>query len=225
MKKLILSVLLIFTVVFSVFSQTGTIRSLTGEVEIKPAGQSAFTAAREGTVVSRDTVISTGFRSTAIIAVGSTELVVRPLTRLTLAEIEQAAGTESLNVNLQTGRVRVDVTPPAGTRANTTVQTPSATASVRGTRINMGVDRVRVSSGKIMYSGNNGISRSVTRGFSSNTSGGKRGGGTTEPKGNASGGLFPNSPVGGFTNPDSPFRGLYDIDFVISVDLGPMSNY
>jgi hypothetical protein len=217
MKKPILTIIIIFTIVFSVFSQTGIIREFTGEVEIKPAGSAEFIAAEKGTIVSQDTIISTGFRSTAIIAIGSTEISVRPLTRLTLKEIQQSAGTENLNVNLQTGRVKVDVTPPAGTRADVTVQSPTATASVRGTSLRMSVDRVKVSSGRIMYSGNNGLSKSVRGGFSSKTSSGKSGGGVADPRSEANGGLFPNNPAGETTDPDSLFRGVYDIDFIIHI--------
>ncbi|MDR2966022.1 MAG: FecR family protein [Treponema sp.] len=222
MKRSLLLAILIFAVVFSVFSQTGIIKDLTGEVEIKPAGQPSFTAARQGSVVSRDTIISTGFRSTAIIAIGSTEITVRPLTRLTLAEIQQSAGTENLNVNLQTGRVRVDVNPPAGTRANTTVQSPSATASVRGTSFNMGVDGVSVSHGKVMYSGNNGLSYSVTQGFSSTTTGGLSGAatGATDPNSEADSVIYPKNPSGGTTNPDSTtYTGIYDADLQVNINI------
>jgi len=60
-------------------------------------------------------------------------ITVRPLTRLTLSEIQSAENAENINVNLQTGRVRVEVTPPAGSRTDFSVQSPSSTASVRGT--------------------------------------------------------------------------------------------
>jgi hypothetical protein len=68
-----------------------------------------------------DTVVSTGFKSTALIEVGSTVITVRPLTRLTLTEIRASSESESLNVNLQSGRIRVDVNPPAGAKASMAV--------------------------------------------------------------------------------------------------------
>ncbi|MDR2964937.1 MAG: FecR domain-containing protein [Treponema sp.] len=193
MKKAILLGLFIFAV-SAVYSQTGVIRELTGEVELKTAGSSTFTAAREGSTVARDTIISTGFRSTAIIVIGSTEITVRPLTRLTLAEIQRSSGTEDLNVNLQAGRVRVNVTPPSGTRANTTVQTPSATASVRGTEFDMGVDHIEGYSGKTVYTGKNGLSASITSGFKSQTT---FTGNTTNPHSTATGGILPPIPGSG----------------------------
>jgi len=159
MKRIILAILLI-SVITCVFSQTagqnGLIRELTGEVELKHSGASAFVTASAGDTVSANTIVSTGFRSTAIIAIGSSVITVRPLTRLTLAEIQRTENAESINLNLQAGRIRVDVTPPAGTSANLTVQSPSSTASVRGTSFEMDVNSIRTIEGRVVYSGNTG---------------------------------------------------------------------
>ena len=171
MKKVFLAVLMAALVIAVGHSQTGIIREFTGEVEIKPAGSSVFTPARAGTEVARDTIVSTGFRSTAIIAIGSTTITVRPLTRLSLAEIQSSAGTENLNVSLETGRIRVDVKPPAGTRANTVVQTPSATASVRGTGFEIDQYNIEMYDGAAMYEGNDNLKQSVSGDDSSSISG------------------------------------------------------
>jgi len=164
MKKNVLTVVLLFAAIFCVSAQNGVIRELTGVVELKPAGASVFTAAQPGAVVAQNTIISTGFKSTAIIAVGSSLITVRPLTRLTLAEISGAAGTEKLNVALQTGRVKVDVKPPAGTKAACTVQGPSATASVRGTSFEFDSRNLKVSEGVVVFRGNNGAAILVSAG-------------------------------------------------------------
>jgi hypothetical protein len=117
-------------------------------VEIKVPGAAAFTAAKVGQQVYKDAVISTGFRSTAVVVLGNSTVAVRPLTRLTLEQL-QSQGTESAELYLQTGRVRVEVRPPAGGAVNFTVRAPSATASVRGTSfefdgVNLSVDEGRV---------------------------------------------------------------------------------
>jgi len=153
MKKNLLTVFLLSAIVFGVFSQNGVIRELSGEVEIKPAGSSSFAAAKTGDEIARDTIVSTGFKSVAVIVVGSSIITVRPLTRLSLAEIQNASGTENINVNLQTGRVKVDVKPPAGTRANFTIQSPSAVASVRGTSFEFDAVKLNVSEGTVFFSG------------------------------------------------------------------------
>ena len=160
-------VVLLAVIAVAAHAQTGFIREFTGDVQLKHAGASNFSPAQAGSQVASDTTVSTGFRSTAIIEIGSNVLVVQPLTRLTLAEISSSAGTENLNVNLQAGRVRVEVNPPAGTRANTTVRGPTATASVRGTSFEMDTRNLSVTSGNVSWRDSSGFSASVTAGFSS----------------------------------------------------------
>ena len=167
MKRLFIIVLLLTLIITSAFCQNGIIRELTGDVELKPAGATAFVRAAAGNAVAPNTIISTGFKSTAVIAVGNSLITVRPLTRLTLAEIQSTENTEKINVNLQSGRMRVDVNPPAGTKTNLTVQSPSATASVRGTSFDIDVDTLRVANGVVVYSGLNGAGVIVTAGSES----------------------------------------------------------
>ena len=149
------------------FAQTGQIRELSGTVELKRAGQAAFVSARTGDILEQNTIVSTGLKSSALIVLGNAVLTVRPLTRLTLAEISSSAGTETINVNLQSGRVRVDVNPPAGTRSNTTVRGPNATASVRGTSFEFDTKMVRVYEGIVSFSANRGRVMLVSAGSSS----------------------------------------------------------
>jgi len=163
MKKIIMMVLF-FALAVSVFAQNGVIREITGEVEIKHSGASSFIPAAAGAVVNLNTIISTGFRSTAVVVIGNSTLTVRPLTRLSLAEIQSTSNSESVNVNLQAGRVRVDVNPPSGTKANFTVQSPSATASVRGTSFEFDMVNVSVEKGKVAFSGKTGPAAMVGSG-------------------------------------------------------------
>jgi len=156
MKKLFLVVVLVSAVVFGAFAQSGVIRELSGDVELKPAGASSFTAAKTGDTVARDTIVSTGFKSTAIITIGSSTITVRPLTRLSLSEIQSSSGAENVNVNLQTGKVRVDVKPPAGTKTNFTIQSPAATASVRGTSFEFDTVNLTVNEGTVSFGGVSG---------------------------------------------------------------------
>jgi hypothetical protein len=160
MKKMVLTVFLLVTAL-SVFAQNGVIKDMSGTVELKAAGAADYVAAKTGDLVGQNTVISTGFKSTALIEVGSTVLAVRPLTRLTLTEIKASQGTETINVNFQAGRVRVDVNPPAGTKAAMTVTSPSATASVRGTGYDFNGRELYVRHGKVNFRGQWGYSHDV----------------------------------------------------------------
>jgi hypothetical protein len=168
MKKTIFAFVLIL-VGINAFAQNGVIKDLTGTVELKSANSAVFVAAKAGDIVNQDTVVSTGLRSTALIEVGSTIITVHPLTRLTLTEIKAFSENESLNVNLQSGRVRVDVKPPAGTKTIMTVSSPSVTASVRGTSFELDARNLYVINGNVAFKGTRGAYTLITAGADSTT--------------------------------------------------------
>ena len=193
---MLLTLGIIFPDIFyrNIYAQTGRIRELSGTVELKGPGAAAFVPANAGDVLSRDTVISTGFKSTALVEIGSALITVRPLTRLTLMEISSSPGVETLNVNLQAGRVRVDVTPPAGTRASMTVRSPTATASVRGTSFEFDTRNIYVSRGQVAFSGSQGKkAMPVNAGYSTRVD---EDGKATDPVAARKSGLRPPRPVG-----------------------------
>jgi hypothetical protein len=163
MKKTIFACLLA-GISLCAFAQNAVIKDLFGTVELKPAGAAAFIPATAGAQVMPDTVISTGFKSTALVEVGSAVIAVRPLTRLTLTEISASYGAENLNVNLQAGRVRVDVNPPAGAKASLTIVSPIATASVRGTSFYFDTMNVSVREGTVAFKGSKGYTVQVGAG-------------------------------------------------------------
>ena len=171
MKRIVFLVLTVFCAaqVFAQvdIAQTGVIKELTGTVELKASNQARFVPARAGDPVFGNTIISTGFKSTALVTVGSAVLTVRPLTRLSLSEISASAGTETLNVGLQTGRVRVDVNPPAGTRASMSISSPVATASVRGTSFEFDTQSITVEKGRVAFKGAAGRTMLVGAGAAS----------------------------------------------------------
>jgi hypothetical protein len=164
MKSNIITGILLLLAVSGAFAQEAVIKELTGTVEIKIPGSTAWTTAAQGQTISTDTSVSTGFKSYALISIGNSILTVRPLTRLTLAEISASQGTETINVSLQTGRIRADVTPPAGARGTFTVQSPVATASTRGTVFEVDRFTLRVIQGYIKNKNASGISVIVDAG-------------------------------------------------------------
>lgn len=198
MKKFALLIILFCTGV-CLFAQSGVIRELTGEVSLKAAGTSEFRPASAGDAVDADTIVSTGFKSTALIAVGSSIIAVRPLTRLSLSELQSAAGTETVNVNLQAGRVKIDVKPPAGTRANFTVRGPTATASVRGTSFEFDTINLTVSEGTVNFQGSSGTAVPVSAGASSDV--GSVDGKASDPN---TASLLPPAPEGASDITDAP---------------------
>lgn len=195
--KHIMSILLVFLSAACLFAQQGgIITELTGDVELKHAGQTDYVQAKAGDTINTDTIVSTGFRSTAIIKAGSAVLIVRPLTRLTLSEISSSAGTETLNVSLQAGRVRVDVNPPGETRASMTVQSPVATASVRGTSFEFDTQSLTVLEGTVAFTGSSGGVMLVGAGF---TSGVNENGRSIDPLPSYAADIWPHPPAGSDT--------------------------
>jgi len=164
MRKIVIAIFLTAVITAGISAQNGIIREFTGDVELKHAGSAVFVPASAGASITTNTIISTGFRSTAVIEVGSSVISVSPLTRLTLAEIQSSENSENVNVDLAAGRVRVDVKPPAGTRANFTVQSPSATASVRGTSFEMDTQNLVVNEGRVILNGTAGLGVMVNKG-------------------------------------------------------------
>lgn len=165
MKKLIIVLVLLSAAAF-VFAQNpgAVIKEMSGTVELKKSGSADWVSAKAGDTVGRAAIVSTGFKSMAVLTVGSSTLIVRPLTRLSLEELLNRNETETININLSTGRIRVDVNPPAGSKAALTVQSPIATASVRGTAFEMDADSIQVLTGAVSYAPANPAARPVTVG-------------------------------------------------------------
>ena len=149
-KLIIIWGLLLFAVP-EAFAQEAVIRELTGTVEIKKPGSAVWENAMQGQTVPVDTIISTGFKSYAVISMGNSSLSVRPLTRFSLTELISSQAAETINVSLQAGRVRADVKPPSGTRSTFSVQTPPVTASVRGTIFEMDIYNLWVIEGSVEF--------------------------------------------------------------------------
>jgi hypothetical protein len=127
------------------------IREINGTVEVKAAG--GWIPAERGQELRQDTVISTGFKSSALIVIGNSTLTVQPLTRLSVEELARAGSAEKVGLNLRAGRIRADVKPPAGGTTEFTVRSPMATASVRGTSFEFDGIRLKVEEGRVHVSG------------------------------------------------------------------------
>jgi hypothetical protein len=167
MKKIAVSILLLAGTVGVLFAQDESrvlIRETRGTVEVKEPGANDWSPARQGQIVARTAAISTGFRSTAVIVVGNSQVSIQPLTRLTVDEILAVSGNEQVNINLRTGRIRADVKPPAGGRTEFTVRSPTATASVRGTSFEFDGIRLAVNEGRVYVTGGDRIGAYVGAG-------------------------------------------------------------
>jgi hypothetical protein len=154
MKKLM--VLLLVLSGSLLFAQEAFIREITGTVEILSPGETVWKAAETGQRISGDTVISTGYGSAARISLGNSTLLVRPLTRLSLTEIQNLGANETVNLYLHTGRIRAEVIPPPNGKTDFQVRSPVATASVRGTSFEFDGLNLQVDEGRILMRGGDG---------------------------------------------------------------------
>jgi len=137
-------------------AQNARFVTLSGTVEFKNAGDREWQPAAVGGLIGKDTVISTGIKSSAVISLGASTVTVSPLTVLALEELVRRDGTEEAAFYLRTGRIRADVTPPSGLNAEFTVRSPTTTASVRGTSFSFDGRRLSVHSGQVAFTGSNG---------------------------------------------------------------------
>ena len=152
MKRYAILIVLLQAAAF-LFAQNpeAVIREMSGTVELKPGGAKDWKPAKAGDKLEKETIISTGFKSSALLTVGNSTMMVRPLTRLSLEALLADREVETINVGLRTGRIQVSVNPPTGTRSNMTVQTPVATASVRGTVFTLDPVNLTVMEGAVNF--------------------------------------------------------------------------
>jgi hypothetical protein len=144
-----------------------TLRELSGRVEIKPPGSAVWVPAEEGMALEKAAVISTGFKSAALLVLENSTISIQPLTRLSLEEILERQGNEQVDVYLRTGRVRAEVRPPAGGKIEFTVRSPIATAAVRGTVFDFDMVNLTVAEGRVQFAAAAGSPVPVRAGESS----------------------------------------------------------
>ena len=149
MKRYIFVFLLIASVI-PVFAQNATVEKVSGKVEYLVAG-SSWTPVAVGDVIPIGATISTGFRSSAILMVGSSEISVMALTRMSIEELAETSDTVSTSLNLRTGKVRASVRSTAGKSTNFTLRSPVSTAAVRGTEFVFEDYRLLVIEGLMEY--------------------------------------------------------------------------
>jgi hypothetical protein len=167
MRKMMVILLMITATMAYAQNLRAVVREVRGEVEVKAPGASDWRAAAVGQHLDQETLISTGFRSAAVISLGSSTLQVQPLTRLSLAEIAAAAERDRVDIHLRAGRIRVNVKAPIAGTVEFTVRSPIATASVRGTVFEFDTINLKVDEGTVSFSGADGAAVYVMAGQSS----------------------------------------------------------
>lgn len=199
MKRLIFigMVLLAVAGAWAAESPLATIKEFTGKVEVMAPG-GTWKPATKGMALAKNTAISTGFKSVAVLTLGSSVLTVKPLTKLSLEDIVRQQGSEQVKLYLSAGRVKAAVAAPAGGTTDFSVKSPSATASVRGTGFDFDGINLAVTEGVVVFVGTNGQAVKVPAGSLSSVG---AGGGSSLPLQEAIDSLAPLLPPG--VNPGS----------------------
>lgn len=129
--KKIIVVAALCCVFASLSSMEVKVIEVSGKVEVQNGDK--WVAVSKGQVLSAGAVISTGFKSEAVLSFDETVIKVKALTRLTIEQLFEKNGDKASSVYLDTGSISADVKPAENKRVGFSVKTPAATASVRGT--------------------------------------------------------------------------------------------
>ncbi|MEL3905481.1 MAG: FecR family protein [Treponema sp.] len=164
MKRYVGIVLACVFCTLSAVAMTATITEIAGKVEYKLSDKDEWQPAKAGTVLSVGSMISTGFKSTAIITMETATLTVKPVTRLSIEELIKAEGAAKSQMFLMTGRVRAEVTPKEGETTDFKVKSPTATASVRGTGFEFDGQNLTVEHGAVQFESGIGAAYLVSSG-------------------------------------------------------------
>ncbi len=127
------------------------LQSLKGKVEVRTAGATAWVPATEGEALSPSTTLSTGFDSSVVVVIDKTTIQVKPLTRMTIDKLVLEGGTVKTSTFLRVGAISASVKSVQGVAQDFKVQSPYATASVRGTEFDFNGFHLKVREGLVAF--------------------------------------------------------------------------
>jgi hypothetical protein len=166
MRKIILLLSLLSAVVLSINAQQFIAKEVTGRVEYQVPGGNWLTADK-GIEIPVSATISTGFQSRAILESPRSTIIVQPLTRLTIDELQNRGASNQTSISLRTGRISASVKKNEDEPTRFQVKSPIATAAVRGTEFTFNGFQLTVESGLVAFSSEGGRIITVPLGGSS----------------------------------------------------------
>lgn len=165
-----LAVVLLVAAVVGAPALEATIAEISGKVEIRQ-GEDVWRTAQVGQTVPVGASISTSFNSSALLQVGASEVEVKPLTRVRIQELISDGGVDRSEVNMPVGRISANIR-GGERRAEFTVRSPVATASVRGTSFDFDGVNLDVAEGVVVLANKFNEAVAVAQGEQSSASGG-----------------------------------------------------
>ncbi|HUX21513.1 MAG TPA: hypothetical protein VMW69_09755 [Spirochaetia bacterium] len=165
-----IAALLAIVLVAPAFSQNAVVKEVTGQVQLLSPGGS-WTNAAVGSLVTQGTVVSTGFGSSAVLDLGTSQVQVKQLTRMRLDELLRTQSTATTSLFLTVGEVHANVDNSLSITQKFTLKSPVSTAAVRGTIFDFGPYQLTVDRGLVHFSNEYGLGREVSVGESSSWNG------------------------------------------------------
>lgn len=137
--------------------------SIEGKVEILEGGM--WIPVEEGDIIQeRGAVISTGFKSNAVVSVKGTNFTLGPLTRITIENMVAMENKDSTQIYIDSGSLKASVSSSDGRKVGFKVRSAVATASVRGTEFKVtSSGRLSVTQGLVSFGGPEASSAEVAK--------------------------------------------------------------
>ena len=150
MKKLILAGFILICSVFYLNAQEVTVKDVSGKVEFMiPGGR--WAAVGKGITIPLKATIATGFQSRAVLESSRAVIIVQPLTRLSVEELQTRSSGSQTSLSLRTGRISASVKKNDAEPTRFQVKSPIATAAVRGTEFTFNGFQLSVQSGLVAF--------------------------------------------------------------------------
>mgnify|MGYP001771726029 FL=1 len=137
--------------------------SIEGKVESLEGGM--WIPVEEGDIIQeRGAVISTGFKSNAVVSVKETNFTLGPLTRITIENMVAMENKDSTQIYIDSGSLKANVSSSDGRKVGFKVRSAVATASVRGTEFKVtSSGRLSVTQGLVSFGGPEASSAEVAK--------------------------------------------------------------
>jgi len=155
MKKIIILLFILIVTAISMNAQNVVVKEATGRVEFQ-VPDSGWVAVEKGMELPVSATISTGFQSRAVLESPHSTIVVQPLTRLTIDELQNRRSNSKTSLSLRTGRISASVKKNDAQPTIFQVKSPIATAAVRGTDFTFNGFQLSVESGLVAFSSDGG---------------------------------------------------------------------
>ncbi len=135
MKKTLITLAISFCILTAASAFDATVISAKGKAEVLK-GES-WVSLKAGSSISKGDVIQTGFKSEVILKLKETVVTVAPLSRITMEQLAEKKDKDESKIFLDTGSLKSDIKKSENRRVGFQVRSPVATASVRGTVIDV----------------------------------------------------------------------------------------